>query len=222
MASRKLWLLALLPLAAVLAHRRMGHERIHRFGESMHTSSMPDPGLYDAVVGRVMQPFYSSVARQMAFASPSSTALEVGSGPGRLAVAMGVVSPHVRVTALDIDPEMVAIGNRKAAEAGVSDRVSFEVGDVGAMPFGDGQFDLVVSTFSMHHWEDAGRGVAEIQRVLKPGGMGCIYDFSGSIQHAFQEGAALAGSPELLESGRIEPVLEVGPIRLIQRFRWIR
>jgi ubiquinone/menaquinone biosynthesis C-methylase UbiE len=48
-------------------------------------------------------------------------------------------------------------------------RPSFLVGDAASLAFPDGSFDLVVSTFSMHHWADPTAGLAEIGRVLRPG-----------------------------------------------------
>ena len=132
---------------------------------------MPTADVYDAISGRVIRPFYSSVAREMAATCPSGAALEVGSGPGRLAVELALDAPALKVTGLDIMPDMVDMANRRAAEADVADRASFQVGDVGAMPFDDAQFDLVVSTFSLHHWPEPARGLAEIQGV-QPGGAG--------------------------------------------------
>ena len=46
-----------------------------------------------------------------------------------------------------------------------------------SLPFPDGSFDLVVSTLSLHHWADPQAGLAEIARVLRPGGRALIWDF---------------------------------------------
>jgi ubiquinone/menaquinone biosynthesis C-methylase UbiE len=54
---------------------------------------------------------------------------------------------------------------------------SFLVGDVASMPFPEGSFDLVVSTLSMHHWDDPTAGLAEIDRVLRPGARALVWDF---------------------------------------------
>jgi ubiquinone/menaquinone biosynthesis C-methylase UbiE len=53
---------------------------------------------------------------------------------------------------------------------------SFVVGDAAALPFADATFDLVVSTLSLHHWDDAIVGLSEIARVLRPGGKALIWD----------------------------------------------
>jgi SAM-dependent methyltransferase len=50
------------------------------------------------------------------------------------------------------------------------------LGDSRQLPFDDGQFDMVISSFSVHHWEDPARGMAEVHRVLRPGGQARVYD----------------------------------------------
>jgi SAM-dependent methyltransferase len=52
-----------------------------------------------------------------------------------------------------------------------------EVVDVAALTFPDGSFDLVISTLSLHHWADPAVGLAEIGRVLRPGGRALVWDF---------------------------------------------
>jgi SAM-dependent methyltransferase len=57
----------------------------------------------------------------------------------------------------------------------------FRVGDVAALPFADNSVDLVVSTLSLHHWDDPAAGLNEIVRVLGPGGQAWIYDFRTAL-----------------------------------------
>jgi len=67
--------------------------------------------------------------------------------------------------------------NADRPEGGDARRPSFLVGDVASLAFPDGSFDLVVSTLSMHHWADPTAGLAEIGRVLRPGGRALVWDF---------------------------------------------
>ena len=79
---------------------------------------------------------------------------------------------------VDISDAMVERAARRAAGAGLSERVRFEVGTVGALPLSDVEFDGVMSTLSLHHWPDPVRGLSEIHRVLKPGGEARVYDLA--------------------------------------------
>jgi ubiquinone/menaquinone biosynthesis C-methylase UbiE len=102
--------------------------------------------------------------------------LEIGPGPGGLAVELARRHAGLRLTGLDIDPAMVERAAVRARREALDERLAFVVGDVAALPFPDASFDLVTSSFSVHHWPDAAAGFAEIRRVLRPGGRVIVYD----------------------------------------------
>ncbi len=110
--------------------------------------------------------------------------LEVGCGTGEVSLAAkakaGVAG---RVVGLDPSPEMIAVAHDKAKQRGVA--VDFEVGVIEAIPFPADSFDVVLSSLMMHHLPDAvkTRGLAEIRRVLKPGGRLFIVDFKRPTSH---------------------------------------
>jgi SAM-dependent methyltransferase len=135
---------------------------------------LPSDGAYAALAATVLEGFYARVAGEVADAHPGGNLREVGSGPGRLAVRLAREAPGMTLTGVDISGAMVERAARRAARAGLSERVRFEVGDVVAPPL----FDGVVSTLSLHHWWDPASGLAEIHRGLKPGGEARIYDLA--------------------------------------------
>ena len=127
--------------------------------------------------------------------------LEVGCGPGHLAIRMA--RDHgLRVTASDLDPAMVARAAAnidRAFAPGDTVRPTIVAGDVAALPFAPGSFDVAVSTFSMHHWADPAAGIAELHRVLRPGGRAFVWDLAARVRHlegrAPDPAAVAAASP---------------------------
>ena len=143
------------------------------------TCSAPGAGAYEATFGRVLVGLYRVIAIDLrdSFAGQACRHIvDIGAGPGGLAVALAEQFPDVRVTTLDIDTAMAALAAARVAREGIDDQVHISIGDVGALPLADASVDLVTSSFSVHHWPDAEVGFAEVRRVLRPGGRAIIYD----------------------------------------------
>lgn len=106
----------------------------------------------------------------------AGTLLEVPVGTGVLTMPVYRTLPNVNITCLDYSPDMMAKAQRRAQAMGLS-QVSFRQGDVGALPFADHSFDLVLSLNGFHAFPDKPAAFRETYRVLKPGGIfcGCFY-----------------------------------------------
>lgn len=104
--------------------------------------------------------------------------LEIGPGPGVLTVAVAREKPDARITGVEMSPDMVSVAGEVVERAGMADRIRFLVGDAGdAGVFGSlGQFDLIYSTFSLHHWQNPQRVIQNLLSVLADGGVLYIYD----------------------------------------------
>lgn len=100
----------------------------------------------------------------------ASDALDLGSGTGTLAIWAKERQPDLRIRGLDGDPAIIEQARRKAARAGVE--VSFDEGLSYELPYEDASFDRVLSSLFFHHLvlRDKERTIAEIARVLRPGG----------------------------------------------------
>ena len=97
--------------------------------------------------------------------------LDIAAGTGDMALLLcRRLSPSVSVVAADLSEEMMAVGRRKAAEAGLSDRIAFEQQDCMALTYADASFDAVTVAFGVRNYADLERGLGEMYRVLRPGG----------------------------------------------------
>jgi SAM-dependent methyltransferase len=212
--SRKWWF----TLAAMLVTATLYRNRLRAYLEqayvNVHDFDLPSAGVYDALVATVLEGFYVHVASEVTAAHPGGKLLEVGSGPGRLAVRLARENPGITLTGVDISGAMVERAARRAAGAGLSERVRFEVGDVAALPHSDEEFDAVVSTLSLHHWSDPASGLAEIHRVLKPGGEARIYDLAHWLWLPARDENRLArlAAASLFGEGEVEVVRWPGSV----------
>lgn len=153
------------------------------------------PAPYDRLARRHLRRLYARVAADVAAAglADGSRVLDVGTGPGRVPLAIADAHPGLYVEGIDLSEEMVEHARRGVGDGAPRDRVGFVVGDVADLRYPDDTFDLVVSTLSQHHWADVGSGVRELWRVLKPTGQIWIYDIRFALSRA--ETAAHAVSP---------------------------
>lgn len=102
--------------------------------------------------------------------------LDLGTGPGTVAVEIARQRPGLRMIGLDLAAHMVVKARRQAARAGLDGRGIWPQADGHFLPFPDNSFDLVVSSFALHHWDDPHRILDEMGRVLRSGGRYYIAD----------------------------------------------
>lgn len=192
--------------------------RRHRGGHDAHDNSgFEGPATvrrYDRTA-RLLRPLYRRIAADIAKGTPhGARVLDLGTGPGHLLVALGRRRPDLDLTGVDLSADMIDVATRRVAEFG--DRARAVTGDVGALPFPDRSFDLVVTSLSLHHWPDVPAAAAEIARVLRPDGHVGVYDFRRApfdeLARALTAQPALAG--RIVRRGRIPGGL---PLHLFQR-----
>jgi ubiquinone/menaquinone biosynthesis C-methylase UbiE len=157
-------------------------EAKHTAGTSgivLHKAALYDLTVWMLSLGRESD-FREKVLR-LARLSSGEQVLDVGCGTGTLAIAAKrKVGPKGTVYGVDPSPEMLARAGKKATKAKVD--IVLKNAAVEALPFPNGQFDVVLSTVMLHHLPARLRRqcAAEIRRVLKPGGRVLAVDFGTS------------------------------------------
>lgn len=134
---------------------------------------------YSRMATRFLGGFHARVADDAAASLAGRagvTIVDIGSGPGDMALFLARALPEARIVGIDPLAEMIEIARGATERAGVAEHVTFVEAGAERIPLPDGSVDLALSTLSSHHWSDAGAAFAELGRVLRPGGEARIYD----------------------------------------------
>ncbi len=129
---------------------------------------------------------------------PGEKVLDVGCGTGTLAIEVqSRVGRAGRVAGVDPGQEQIARARSKAARRNLP--IDFQIGVIEHLAFPDQTFDVVLSTLMMHHLPDSlkRQGLAEIARVLKPGGRLVIADFKRKKERQGQAARFHAGGSSM-------------------------
>jgi demethylmenaquinone methyltransferase/2-methoxy-6-polyprenyl-1,4-benzoquinol methylase len=114
---------------------------------------------------------------------PDAVALDLCCGTGDLTLEL---EKHARVIGCDFCHPMLVIGNEKISARNAR-RAALAEGDALGLPFDDGSFDVVTIAFGLRNLERIEAGLAEIHRVLKPGGRAAVLEFSRSVIPVFRQ-----------------------------------
>lgn len=115
--------------------------------------------------------------RKLATARPQLI-LDIATGTADLAIeALHSLQPE-KIIGVDISEGMLAFGRKKLAKMGLQDKIELRSGDSEALPFADNTFDAAMVSFGVRNFENLDKGLADICRVLKPGGMLMVLEFS--------------------------------------------
>ncbi len=126
---------------------------------------------YDMVPARLLQPTYAHIAREVGVTDGAF--LDVGCGPGWLAILVAAGNPQVDSIGIDISDAMIELAE---ANKGPRLNVTFRRMDATQVIFPDGTFDAAAAVQTVHQWGDPAAILAELHRVLKPDGRLYIYE----------------------------------------------
>jgi len=116
------------------------------------------------------------------------TILDVATGTGDLAIALAKGTGADTITGIDISQGMLNVGIEKIKKLGLENTIKMQKADSENLPFSDNHFDAITVAFGVRNFENLEKGLAEMLRVLKPGGMVGVLEFSQPQKFPFKQG----------------------------------
>src|SRR5271157_2713352 len=153
-------------------HQHSNEQTLETKGNVIHWA-----GPYDAVTNYLLQPSQKSIGL-LSQVKAGDRVLDVGCGSGRLTLAAQQwAGENGEAVGIDPSPEMIEVARQNAKRAG--SKAKFELDLAESLPFPEGSFDVVLNRLMLHHLPDGlkQRGLAEMRRALKPGGICLVVDF---------------------------------------------
>ena len=114
------------------------------------------------------------------------TILDIATGTGDFALEALALKPE-KIVGVDISEGMLAIGRAKIKQRGVESVIELRAGDSERLPFSDNEFDAVIVSFGVRNFENLVRGLTDMHRVLRPGGVCVVLEFSNPRQFPFKQ-----------------------------------
>lgn len=114
--------------------------------------------------------------RALSYLPRGGSILDLGTGPGLMPCYWAKARPDTRVTGVDLSAAMLTLARSRAGQAGVGERVRFLEADAADTGLPAHSFDVVVSHYALHHFDDPTRLLAEASRLVRPGGTVLVRD----------------------------------------------
>ncbi|MGH2825995.1 MAG: class I SAM-dependent methyltransferase [Actinomycetota bacterium] len=146
-------------------------EELERRNDKVRRSWAKRAAQYDKSIGFFERRVFGSEHREWACSRATGKTLEVAVGTG---LNLTHYPDDVRLTGIDLSPEMLTIARDRAASLGR--KADLKRGDAHELPFEDASFDTVVCTYSLCNIPDASRSVGEMKRVVRPDGRLVLVD----------------------------------------------
>lgn len=114
----------------------------------------------------------------LAKVKPGDLILDVATGTGDVAIGFARRYKNINVTGVDFSNSMLEIAKKKTVLKGKIGPVDFKFGNALKLPFNDNKFDVVTCVFGIRNVKDSQKGIKEMSRVVKKGGLVLIMEFS--------------------------------------------
>jgi ubiquinone/menaquinone biosynthesis C-methylase UbiE len=133
---------------------------------------------YDSMDHGEVNRIFVEELRAAGLNSTAGEILDVGTGTALIPLELGRQVPGAMVRAVDISRHMLEVARQNVVNAGLAERICLECIDAKGLPYPDGRFAAVISNSIVHHIPEPKSVLAEMWRVLAPGGLVFVRDLS--------------------------------------------
>ncbi|WP_261664783.1 bifunctional demethylmenaquinone methyltransferase/2-methoxy-6-polyprenyl-1,4-benzoquinol methylase UbiE [Deinococcus sp. Marseille-Q6407] len=151
--------------------------------QAMFATIAPHYDLLNRILSLGVDQTWRWTAAREALAKAPRRVLDIATGTGDFALELKRRAPYAEVTGSDFVPEMLELARAKGRQTGL--KVTWEEGDALHLPYPDASFDAVTCAFGFRNFSDYERGLAEMYRVLAPGGRLAILEFPPPAENLF-------------------------------------
>jgi len=128
--------------------------------------------------------------------------LDIATGTGDFAIEALALNPD-KIIGVDISEGMLAEGRKKMVKRGLSEKIEMHLGDSEGLQFEDNKFDAVIVSFGVRNFENLEKGLADMYRVLKPGGKTVVLEFSKPKAFPMKQAYAFYSNAILPQIGKL-------------------
>lgn len=136
------------------------------------------------------QKWRDNVVNMVAAQNPD-VIMDIATGTGDLVIKMAKKTTASRLIGLDISAGMLEVGKTKVTQEHLDNRIEMVLGDSENLQFNDASIDAITVSYGVRNFEDLEKGLSEILRVLKPGGVLVILETSVPTKFPFKQGYAI-------------------------------
>lgn len=164
------------------------HDKVVPFEDSSASKKEQVAKMFDEIAGRYdflnrflsvgIDIYWRKVMLKKLLPLKPKSILDVATGTGDVAIMAEKILKPDQIIGIDISVGMLDLGREKIKEKKLSDIITLQTGDSENIQFPDNHFDAVTVAFGVRNFENLEKGLAEILRVLKPGGQLCVLEFS--------------------------------------------
>jgi ubiquinone/menaquinone biosynthesis C-methylase UbiE len=156
-------------------HLKLAGHSISRFIESFRVNkkAFSDSPIWFLTI-QIRKRNLKSICDYLSYYNIQGNILDIGTGNGYLPLLLAEHNENVSVIGIDTEKLLISKATRNAKTVPHKSRISYLVSDIHNLPFSNDYFSFILSTYSLHLWNDIDIAFKEIFRVLTPGGMAIL------------------------------------------------